>query len=77
MKDPCLECLVQVTCWQECEDKRNYGRLIAHAIRECTPGGIPRPHFHKQLRRNVKHSSQHLLTRGRINQRARLMSGDN
>ena len=32
MKDPCLECLVRVTCWQECDDKRNFTTLLSTAI---------------------------------------------
>jgi len=77
MKDPCLECLVQVTCWQECDKKRNHAALLAQAMRECTPGGRPRPEFHKQYRRNLDQTSQHLLTKSKINKRARSMSEDN
>ena len=32
MKDPCLECLVQVTCWQICDDKKNYATLLSNAM---------------------------------------------
>ena len=76
MKDPCLECLVQVTCWQECDKKRNYAALLSQAMRECTPGGRPRPEFMKEYKRALDGMDKHLVSRSKINKRAALMSKD-
>lgn len=32
MKDPCDSCLVKVTCWQLCSEKKNYDTLLKNAI---------------------------------------------
>jgi len=77
MKDPCLECLVRVTCWQECDQKRNYATLLSNAIKHYTPGGLPRPQFQKQFKHYLELTNKHMLSRTQINKRARLMSKDN
>ncbi len=76
MKDPCLECLVQVTCWQECDEKRNYATLLANAIKQYTPGGLPRPQFQKQFRHYLNLADKHVISRSKINRRAASMSKD-
>ncbi len=78
MKDPCLECLVRVTCWQECDDKKNYATLLANAIKHYTPGGLPRrdPHYQKQFKHYLNLTDEHIVRRSQIRQRASLMSKD-
>lgn len=78
MKDPCLKCLVRVTCWQECDDKRNYATLLSNAIKLHTPGGLPRPdsYYQKQFRHYLNLTEEHLVKRSQIIKRASLMSKD-
>ena len=76
MKDPCLECLVRVTCWQECDEKRNYAILLANAMRNFKSGGA-RIKYHKQFSHYLDLTEEHLVRRSMIKKRARLMSEEN
>lgn len=77
MKDPCLECLVQVTCWQECDDKKNYATLISRALTNYR--GVPQLNktYQKQFRQYLDDSTNHVIKRNKIYKRASLMSKDN
>ena len=76
MKDPCLECLVQVTCWQECDDKRNYAVLIANAIRNYRGTTRNNSILQKQFKNFLNQSTDHIIKRNAITRRASLMSKD-
>jgi hypothetical protein len=76
MKDPCLECLVQVTCWQECDDKRNYATLLANAIRNYRGQTRFNTTYQKQFRTLMKQSEGHIVRRNKINRRSSSMSKD-
>jgi len=76
MKDPCLECLVRVTCWQECDDRKNYATLLSNALNnykgtigKCTI-------IDKQFRKYLNKSTDHIIRRNKIHRRASLMSKD-
>ncbi len=75
MKDPCLECLVRVTCWQECGDKKNYATLLANALKQFQCGDA-RIKYNKQFRHYVNLSHEHIVRRNKINKRASSMSKD-
>jgi len=78
MKDPCLECLVRVTCWQECDKLSNHGVLLGQALKNFS--GVFHQHnktYQKQYRHFLDLSQQLSLRRSQINKRARLMSEDN
>ena len=75
MKDPCLECLVQVTCWQECDDKRNYATLISKALQNLRQHAFNgNKTYQKQFQYYMKQSQGHVLRRSQITRRASLMS---
>jgi len=76
MKDPCLECLVQVTCWQECDDKKNYATLLSNALLNFRGTVASNPNYRKQHRALMKKSSDHVVRRSKITRRASLMSKD-
>ena len=76
MKDPCLECLVRVTCWQECDDKKNYATLISQALQNYRGVGLLNPVYRKQHRDLMKKSTDHVMRRSKISRRASLMSKD-
>lgn len=75
MKDPCLECLVRVTCWQECDKKINYAALLTNAMRHFNSGDVRIKYF-EQFRHYLKLSEEHVVRRSKINRRASLMSKD-
>ena len=76
MEDPCKRCLVKVTCWQECEDKKNYAILLSNALKQYnTPYAMVT--YRKQWRMYLKLTDEHVLSRSQINKRARLMSESN
>ena len=75
MKDPCLECLVQVTCWQECDKLKNHGVLLGQALKNFS--GVfhqNNKQFQQQYRYYLKLSQELSLRRSKINRRASLMS---
>ena len=76
MKDPCLECLVRVTCWQECDDKINYGALLSTALKNYSRVGFSNPVYRKQHKAIMDKSTDHVLRRSKITRRASLMSKD-
>jgi len=76
MKDPCLECLVRVTCWQECDEKRNYSALLNNALRNFKGTIMMNPTFQKQRRIYLNKSINHLLRQSKIASRASSMSKD-
>jgi len=77
MKDPCLECLVQVTCWQECEKLKNHGVILGQALQNYR--GVMFQNnkvFQAQYRHFLKLSEDLVVRRSQINKRAQLMSKD-
>lgn len=70
MKDPCLQCLVQVTCWQECDDKKNYATLLSNAIRNYNGQTRLNKTYQKQFGTLMKKSQNHVYRRAKINIRA-------
>jgi len=77
MKDPCLECLVQVTCWQECEKLKNHGVILGQALQNYR--GVMTHNnkvFQAQYRHFLKLSEDLVVRRSQINRRAQLMSKD-
>lgn len=77
MKDPCKECLVQVTCWQECDEKRNYTTLLRNAISNFTPlTAILNNRKQRNYYRDLYHKNQ--VSRTKISERLRTsMSQEN
>jgi len=76
MKDPCLECLVRVTCWQECDEKRNYAVLLSNAMKNYRGQARFNKTYQKQFRTLMDKSAEHVYRRAKINQRAWSMSKD-
>jgi len=74
MKDPCLECLVRVTCWQECDDKRNFTTLLSTAIKNYRGQIRINKTYQKQFQTLMKKSAEHIVRQSEINSRALLMS---
>ena len=74
MKDPCLECLVQVTCWQECDDKRNYATLLSTALNNYRGQTRFNTTYQKQFKSLLEQSAGHVVRRSKINRRASSMS---
>lgn len=62
MKDPCDSCIVKVTCWQECDDKRNYGTLISNALKQYNnPYAMVR--YNNLYRKYLNLSQEHIVSR--------------
>ena len=77
MEDPCKKCLVQVTCWQECDDKKNYSRLLADAVKGFQPYVfIPGP-LKKQYIYYLDLTNKHMVSKRKIYNRAQTMLDQN
>jgi hypothetical protein len=76
MKDPCLECLVRVTCWQECDEKRNYAALLSNAMKNYQGQVRFNKTYQKQFRTLIDKLEEHVYRRTKINKRSSSMSKD-
>jgi hypothetical protein len=68
MKDPCLECLVRVTCSEECPDKKNYATLLSQGLQNFRGHGFD-PRYRKQYENLHRKSLEHKVRRSMISSR--------
>jgi len=73
MIDPCEECLVKVTCWQLCDEKKNYDTLLSNALSQYN-----NPIIKYLFKEQIKHYRELIYlnnkSMAKISKRAMLMS---
>jgi len=65
MKTPCKECLIQVTCSEECDDFRNFMTLIKNAMKNFS-GHYNNPQYkiYQKLNSEANYFSHQIFIKG-------------